>query len=98
MIIFVPEAAVGRHGSITPCATGSSSTTSLEGDPRATLARGSHPHPRRLRTAQRFWNRVQAVPTRFPVTHPDVLKEMVTIPDSFFDLLPEEDLKSWEGE
>ncbi len=30
--------------------------------------------------------------------HPDVLKELVTVPDSFFDPLPEEDLKSWEGE
>ena len=30
--------------------------------------------------------------------HPDVLKEMVTVPDSFFDPLPEEDLKSREGE
>ncbi len=29
---------------------------------------------------------------------PDVLKGKVTIPDSFFDPLPEEELKSWEGE
>ncbi|MCY3707108.1 MAG: type II toxin-antitoxin system prevent-host-death family antitoxin [Gammaproteobacteria bacterium] len=29
---------------------------------------------------------------------PDVLKGQVTIPDSFFDPLPEEELKSWEGE
>ena len=30
--------------------------------------------------------------------HPDVLKGRVTIPDSFFDPLPKEELKSWEGE
>ena len=29
---------------------------------------------------------------------PDALKGKVTIPDSFFDPLPEEELKSWEGE
>ncbi|MDE0396065.1 MAG: type II toxin-antitoxin system Phd/YefM family antitoxin [Gammaproteobacteria bacterium] len=29
---------------------------------------------------------------------PDVLKDKVVIPDSFFDPLPEEELKSWEGE
>ena len=29
---------------------------------------------------------------------PDVLKGKVTIPDSFFDSLPEEELKAWEGE
>ena len=29
---------------------------------------------------------------------PDVLKGKVIIPDSFFDPLPEEELKSWEGE
>lgn len=29
---------------------------------------------------------------------PDVFKGKVTIPDSFFDPLPEEELKSWEGE
>ena len=29
---------------------------------------------------------------------PDVLKGKVTIPDSFFDPLPEEEFKSWEGE
>ena len=29
---------------------------------------------------------------------PDVLKGKVVIPDSFFDPLPEEELKSWEGE
>ena len=28
----------------------------------------------------------------------DVLKGKVVIPDSFFDPLPEEELKSWEGE
>ena len=30
--------------------------------------------------------------------HPDVLKGKVTVPDSFSDPLPEEELKSWEGE
>jgi prevent-host-death family protein len=29
---------------------------------------------------------------------PDVLKGKVVIPDSFFDPLPEEELKAWEGE
>ena len=29
---------------------------------------------------------------------PDVLKEKVVIPNSFFDPLPEEELQSWEGE
>ena len=29
---------------------------------------------------------------------PDVLKESVAVPDSFFDPLPDEELKSWEGE
>ena len=29
---------------------------------------------------------------------PDVLKGKVIIPDSFFDALPEEELKAWEGE
>lgn len=29
---------------------------------------------------------------------PDVLKGKVIIPDSFFDALPEEELKPWEGE
>jgi len=29
---------------------------------------------------------------------PDVLKGQVNIPDSFSDPLPEEELKSWEGE
>ncbi len=29
---------------------------------------------------------------------PDVLKGKVIIPDSFFDSLPEEELKAWEGE
>ena len=28
---------------------------------------------------------------------PDVLKEKITIPGSFFDPLPEEELKTWEG-
>ena len=28
---------------------------------------------------------------------PDVLKGKVTIPDSFFDPLPEQDLTAWEG-
>ena len=28
---------------------------------------------------------------------PDALKEEVTIPDSFFDPLPEEELAAWEG-
>lgn len=28
---------------------------------------------------------------------PDVLKGKVTIPDSFFDPLPEEELRLWEG-
>lgn len=28
---------------------------------------------------------------------PDVLKGKVLIPDSFFDPLPEEELRSWEG-
>ena len=28
---------------------------------------------------------------------PDVLKEEITIPGSFFDPLPEEELKKWEG-
>ncbi len=29
---------------------------------------------------------------------PDVLKGRIIIPDSFFDPLPEDDLKLWEGE
>ena len=29
---------------------------------------------------------------------PDVFKGRVVIPDSFLDPLPEEELKSWEGE
>ena len=29
---------------------------------------------------------------------PDVLKGKAAVPDSFFDPLPEEELKSWEGE
>ena len=29
---------------------------------------------------------------------PDVLKGKVVIPESFFDPLPEEELKAWEGE
>ncbi len=29
---------------------------------------------------------------------PDVLKGKVVIPENFFDPLPEEELKSWEGE
>ena len=29
---------------------------------------------------------------------PDVLKGKVIIPDSFFDPLPEEELKAWEGD
>ncbi len=29
---------------------------------------------------------------------PDALKGKVVIPESFFDPLPEEELKSWEGE
>lgn len=28
---------------------------------------------------------------------PDVLKGKITIPDSFFDPLPEEELRLWEG-
>ncbi len=28
---------------------------------------------------------------------PDILKGRVTIPDSFFDPLPEEELAAWEG-
>ncbi len=28
---------------------------------------------------------------------PDVLKGKITIPDSFFDALPEEELRAWEG-
>ena len=28
---------------------------------------------------------------------PDILKGKVIIPDNFFDPLPEEELKSWEG-
>lgn len=28
---------------------------------------------------------------------PDILKGKVFIPDSFFDVLPEEELKAWEG-
>ena len=30
--------------------------------------------------------------------HPDVLKGKIVIPDSFFDPLPEEELKAWEGD
>ena len=29
---------------------------------------------------------------------PDIFKGKVVIPDSFFDPLPEEELKAWEGE
>ena len=29
---------------------------------------------------------------------PDVLKGKIIIPDNFFDALPEEELKAWEGE
>ena len=29
---------------------------------------------------------------------PDILKGKVVIPDSFFDPLPEKELKAWEGE
>ena len=29
---------------------------------------------------------------------PDTLKGKIVIPDSFFDPLPEEELKAWEGE
>lgn len=29
---------------------------------------------------------------------PDLLKGKIVIPDSFFDPLPEDELKSWEGE
>ena len=29
---------------------------------------------------------------------PDVLKGKITIPDSFFDPLPEEELRLWEGD
>ena len=29
---------------------------------------------------------------------PDVLKGKIDIPDSFFDPLPEEELKAWEGD
>lgn len=29
---------------------------------------------------------------------PNILKGMVTIPDSFFDPLPEHELTAWEGE
>ena len=29
---------------------------------------------------------------------PDILKGKVVIPDSFFDPLPEEELKAWEGD
>lgn len=28
---------------------------------------------------------------------PDVLKGKIVVPDSFFDPLPEEELKAWEG-
>ena len=29
---------------------------------------------------------------------PDIFKGKIVIPDSFFDPLPEEELKAWEGE
>ncbi len=29
---------------------------------------------------------------------PDVLKGKITVPDSFFDPLPEDELRAWEGE
>ncbi|MCY4254793.1 MAG: type II toxin-antitoxin system prevent-host-death family antitoxin [Gammaproteobacteria bacterium] len=29
---------------------------------------------------------------------PDLFKEKVVIPDSFFDPLPEEELRAWEGD
>ncbi len=30
--------------------------------------------------------------------HPDILKGKIVISDSFFDPLPEEELRAWEGE
>lgn len=41
---------------------------------------------------------VRLVPCKAPSKRqPDVLKGRLVVPDSFFDPLPEKDLKAWEG-
>lgn len=38
------------------------------------------------------------IPCKAPVKRqPDVLKGKITIPDTFFDPLPEDELAAWEG-